>query len=167
MRNGNQLPLVDLRRRTRAISLDQQRTGGGRDNTRRASRNYLVLQYIFRFAIELVREFVDATDLVIRGWLRGFAKQAPNRFCNKCRSIRRNMVDLLRQVVGKVHLNTHRSNSTRGSGVAQRTDFTPRTAAGGGRCVCTSTHPIPYRSACRRTHASVCLSVLRRARRTS
>ncbi|HEX6640987.1 MAG TPA: hypothetical protein VF215_07725, partial [Thermoanaerobaculia bacterium] len=85
--------------------------GDGRGTTRLDSRNDLILEHVFGFAIELVGNCIDPCDLVIRGRLGSLTEQTPNRLSNKSRTIRRDMVDLRGQIFRKVHLNTHASNS--------------------------------------------------------
>jgi len=85
--------------------------GDGRGTTRLDSRKNLILEHVFGFAIEIVDNRIDPCDLVIRARLGRFTEQTPNRLGNESCTIRRDMVDLLRQIFRKVHLNTHVSNS--------------------------------------------------------
>ena len=88
--------------------------GAGRDTARRVSRKDLILQYIFRFAIEFVGNFVDACNFIIRGRFGGLTEEAPNGFRDKRCAVGRDVVDLLRQILWKVHLHAHARNSKPG-----------------------------------------------------
>jgi hypothetical protein len=81
--------------------------GAERDTTHRASRNDLVLENIFCFSIQLVSELVDPSDFVLQGCSGRIAEKTSDRFSHEGRPICRNMVDLLRKIIGNCDVYAH------------------------------------------------------------
>jgi hypothetical protein len=71
---------------------------GGRDTTRRASRNDLVLEDVFRLTIQFIRELIDSLDLV-RNLTGGIPQQTSHRLRDESRAIPCYAVDLLGELV--------------------------------------------------------------------
>jgi len=71
-----------------------------RDATHRVSRNDLILENIFRFSIELVRELADPSYFIFESRCGGVAEKTSNRFRHERCPVRRNMVDLFSEIIG-------------------------------------------------------------------
>lgn len=77
--------------------------------TPRASRNDLIPEDVFCLTIQLVSQFVDATNFILTGRLGRLMQKPPHRFGYERRPVIRDMVDLFRQLVRKSDLHAHRT----------------------------------------------------------
>jgi hypothetical protein len=84
--------------------------GGGPETTRRVSRNDLILENVLCFAIQLVSQFVDASDLVRNDRIGRVVQKTPDGLGYEGGSVIRNVVDLFCQFIRKSDLHAHGSN---------------------------------------------------------
>ena len=83
---------------------------GGPETTRRVSRNDLILEHVFCFAIQLVSQFIDASDLIRNDRVDRVVQKTPDGLGYEGGSVIRNVVDLFCQFIRKSDLHAHGSN---------------------------------------------------------
>lgn len=84
-----------------------------RDTTRRVSRNDLVLKHVRCFSIQFLGELVDSSNFISRRRLNRLTEQPPDRLRYECRTVGRDLIDLLHQRLRKAYLYDHTSNGKR------------------------------------------------------
>jgi hypothetical protein len=76
----------------------------------RETSDDLILENVFCFAIQLVSQFIDASDLVRNDRVGRLVQKTPDGLGYEGGSVIRNVVDLFCQFIGKSDLHAHGSN---------------------------------------------------------